>query len=146
MVKWLILIGALFFSMNVFADDATPEDIESAYNYFSQISGDATTGPVSSKPQLPSRHVENAKQPPSLGGVAADLMQPVSVVARFLYSMAIIIGLTCLFGAFVRYTQYRVNPLAHPIGTVVTLLILGIVLLLLPLLYKVTESGIPPSS
>jgi hypothetical protein len=59
--------------------------------------------------------------------------------------MSIVIGLTCLFAAFVRYMQHRVNPLAHPIGTVVTLLILGLLLLVLPLVYKLTESGVPGS-
>ena len=78
-----------------------------------------------------------------IGGIAYNLIGPVEVVASFLSGMAIIIGLTCLFGAFVRYMQYRVNPLAHPISTVVTLLILGVLLLLLPLIYKLTESGIP---
>ncbi len=79
----------------------------------------------------------------SAGDVANHLMEPVSILSNFIGSMSIIIGLTCLFGAFLRYMQFRVNPLASPISTVLLLLILGIVLLLLPMVYKLTSSGIP---
>ena len=78
-----------------------------------------------------------------LGQVASNLLVPVEVASDLLSGTAIIIGLTCLFGALVRYMQHRVNPLAHPISTVLILFILGIILLCLPLIYKITESGVP---
>ncbi len=77
------------------------------------------------------------------GQIAENLIIPVTVVSGFLAGAAIAVGLACIFGAFIRYMQYRVNPLAQPIGTVITLFILGILLLCLPLIYKLTESGIP---
>ncbi|MEO8400751.1 MAG: hypothetical protein ABI597_03005 [Gammaproteobacteria bacterium] len=78
-----------------------------------------------------------------LGQVANNLMEPVTILSGFLSGAAIILGLSLLFASFARYMQYRVNPLAHPIGSVITLFLIGILLLALPLIYKLTESGIP---
>lgn len=78
-----------------------------------------------------------------LGQVANNLMEPVTIVSGFLSGAAVILGLSLLFASFARYMQHRVNPLAHPIGTVITLFIMGVILLVLPLVYKLTESGIP---
>ncbi len=77
------------------------------------------------------------------GDVANNLMEPVSVVSQFVSTGAIIIGMCCLFGSFLRYLQYRINPLAAPISSVLILLVIGIVLVLLPWTYKLTQSGVP---
>lgn len=69
-----------------------------------------------------------------LGGVAESLIAPVGLLYDFISAAAIIIGITCLFGAFLRYTQFRINSTAAPISSVITLLILGIALLCLPFL------------
>lgn len=147
MMKWMMLAFALFFSVNAFAEDPTQEDIDSAYSYFSNISGSsipaATNG--KKKPIFSPHTEEKTAALPGVGGVAANLIAPVDLVSRFLYGMSIVIGIMCLFAAFARYMQYRVNPLANPIGTVVTLFILGVLLIVLPLVYKFTESGVPPS-
>lgn len=79
----------------------------------------------------------------NLGDVAENLMQPVTMLAEFIYAACIIVGACALMGSFLRYMQYRVNPHATPISTVILLLIIGIVLICLPLVYKLTESGIP---
>ena len=81
--------------------------------------------------------------PPGIGGVATNMLEPVYVVSGFISTASIIIGGTCLFGAFLKYMQYRVNPLAAPMSTVLVLLIIGIILVCLPLVYKLTESGVP---
>ncbi len=138
----LVLIGILLsiFSMNLAAGESrvTVADLNSAYNYFNNIKETSVNNRAT--PPAP-RPAPSATR--GFGGVAVNLMEPVQVASGFLSSMAIIIGMTCLFGAFIRYMQHRVNPLAHPIGIVITLLILGILLLLLPLIYKLTDSGIP---
>ncbi len=54
------------------------------------------------------------------------------IVADFVGTASLIIGGCSVFGAVLRYRQYRVNPLAHPISTVVTLFLIGLVLLVLP--------------
>ncbi len=79
------------------------------------------------------------------GKVAENLMEPVSILANFIGSMSIIIGISCLFASFLKFMQNRVNPLMSPISTVIMLFIMGIVLLCLPLAYKLTEGGIPLS-
>jgi FtsH-binding integral membrane protein len=77
------------------------------------------------------------------GKVADNLMEPVSILANFIGSMSIVIGISFLLASFLKYMQYRVNPLVAPISTVITLFIMGIVLLCIPLAYKLTEGGIP---
>lgn len=82
-----------------------------------------------------------------IGGMAEHLLEPVSVVSDFIGTASIVVGAACLFGSVIRYTQYRVNPLAFPLSTVVVLFIIGVILVLLPFTYKLTGYGIPyPSS
>jgi len=138
-VYLILLIGGFCYSASNYAEEVTQGDVSSAYNYFaSPPSGTATIPPPT---QLAPKQRTDAGG--GFGGVANNLMQPVEITSAFLSGGAIVIGVTCLFAGFIRYLQYRVNPLAYPIGTVVTLFVLGIVLLLLPLIYKLTESGIP---
>lgn len=82
----------------------------------------------------------------SLGSIAENLLEPVSILADFVNGASLIIGVCLLFASFFRYMRHRVNPLAAPISTVVVLLILGIVLLFLPLAYELTGSKISPYS
>lgn len=87
--------------------------------------------------------IASAPKVSGAGIVAHNLMEPVTILSNFIGSMSIVVGLTAVFASFLRYMQYRVNPLASPLSTVLLLLILGIVLLVLPLIYKLTSSGIP---
>lgn len=100
---------------------------------FSLISTAALAEPF----QAPSR---------GFGAVADNLMEPVTIMSSLVDTGSMVIGLSCLFAAFLRYMQHRINPLATPISMVVYLLIFGIVLTALPLLYTFTESGIPFSA
>lgn len=77
------------------------------------------------------------------GAVANNLMTPISIVSNFMYSASLVLGSTSLFAAFLKYLQFRVNPLANPIGRVVVLLIIGVLFICLPLIHKLTSSGIP---
>lgn len=78
-----------------------------------------------------------------VGAVAENLMEPVTIVSNFMGSASLILGVMCLFAAFIRYRQFRVNPLATPISVVIMLIIFGVAFLLLPFVYKLTQSGIP---
>ncbi len=78
-----------------------------------------------------------------IGGVAVNALEPVSLLSSFMASAALAIGITFVVAAFFKYIQHRRNPLAHPISTVVFWFILGLILLCLPLVYKLTESGVP---
>jgi hypothetical protein len=77
------------------------------------------------------------------GEIATNLQEPVTLLANFIGTAAIVIGSSFIFGAFVKYMRHRINPYEVPISTVVILLIMGILLLCLPLAYKLTESGFP---
>lgn len=87
--------------------------------------------------------IVHADELAGIGKVALNILEPVNIVSDFIGSASIIIGVTALFAALLRYMQYRVNPLAAPASSVVLLLIIGIVLLCLPFVYLLTEHGIP---
>ena len=74
----------------------------------------------------------------SMGDFANDALQPVLVLADFVGTTSLIVGGCSLFSAVIRYRQYRVNPLAHPISSVITLFLIGFVLLVLPFSYMVS--------
>jgi len=66
-----------------------------------------------------------------------------SVLADLLSDGSIILGVMSLFGAFVRYMQHRVNPLAVPIGSVIMLFLFGVLLVCLPFTYLLFGSQAP---
>ncbi|MCE3238397.1 MAG: hypothetical protein K0R24_1378 [Gammaproteobacteria bacterium] len=78
-----------------------------------------------------------------IGGAAGELLEPTGVLADFFSDGAIILGVMAMFGAFVRYMQHRVNPLAVPIGSVIVLLVLGILLVCLPFTYVLLGAKAP---
>jgi len=81
----------------------------------------------------------------SFSEVANNLLIPVTIVSGFLAASSLIIGISFLCASAIRFRQRRFNYMAHPLSTVLTLFILGILLMLLPLIYHLTESGIPTS-
>jgi len=77
-----------------------------------------------------------------LGHVAQNLMEPVGILSDFVQTACFIIGISFLFASIIKYKEHRRNPLMVPIGTVVFLLIAGILLILLPFLSLITDSGL----
>jgi hypothetical protein len=84
-----------------------------------------------------------AQNAPPIGAVAGELLGPVHILSNFVSNGSIILGTMAIFGAFMRYKQHRINPLAAPMGGVIVLLILGILLICLPFTYLLTGAGIP---
>jgi hypothetical protein len=76
------------------------------------------------------------------GGVAQNLMEPVTFFSDFIQTGCLLIGMSFLFASIIKYFEHRRSPLMVPISTVVFLLIAGIVLILLPLLSFMTEHGV----
>lgn len=72
---------------------------------------------------------------PSIGQFASQLMEPVSVLNRFFSTASLMVGIMCLFAAFFRYLQHRVNPLAQTLSSVIVLFILGLALIGLPFVH-----------
>lgn len=82
------------------------------------------------------------KKQQGIGDYASQIIHPVGILNNFIGSAAIIVGAACLFAAFFRYMQHRVNPVIAPISTVILFLVLGLLLLALPFLYLVV-GGVP---
>src|SRR5579883_194003 len=80
---------------------------------------------------------------PGLGGVAENILGPVDIITQFVGSASIVVGICSLLASFLKYRQHRVNQLVAPLSTIVVLFLIGVALLLLPFVYKLTSSGIP---
>ena|SRR5215208_4216001 len=78
-----------------------------------------------------------------IGGVALNLMDPVSIFSGFISTACLLLGGAFIFAGIIKYIEHRRSPLMVPISTVVFLLIAGIALVLLPLIYNWTEHGVP---
>lgn len=77
-----------------------------------------------------------------LGQVAQNLLEPVIIVSDFILTACFILGGSFIFTAIIKYVEYRRNPLAVPISTVIFLAVAGILLILLPFLSTYTGSGL----
>lgn len=84
-------------------------------------------------------------QKTGVGGMASNLMNPVSVMSGFLSSACLLVGGAFLFASIIKYVEHRRSPLMVTMGTVIFLFIAGVVLILLPLTYMLTDSGLPYS-
>lgn len=87
---------------------------------------------------------QEASTTPSFGEFATQLSEPVGILGDFMSTGSIVLGIMSFFAAFLRYLQYRVNPLSSPLSTVVTLIILGILFICLPFLHLLGGSHVPP--
>lgn len=76
-----------------------------------------------------------------LGGVAQNMMAPVSMLAGLVHGACFVIGGCFLFTAIVKYFEHRRSPMLVPMSTVVFLFIAGILLILLPFLSYFTNIG-----
>ncbi len=79
----------------------------------------------------------------SLGEVAQNITEPIEAVSGFVSIGCLLVGMACLFAALVKYFEHRKSPLSVPISMVVWLVIIGLLLLLLPFAYLITDNGIP---
>ncbi|MFM2322515.1 MAG: Dot/Icm secretion system protein IcmD [Pseudomonadota bacterium] len=78
----------------------------------------------------------------SLGDLSDKLLLPLSLLTGALYNMSLAIGIALLFGALIQYKNYRNNPSQVPLSRPITLLVFGLILLILPILTKFSESAL----
>lgn len=83
----------------------------------------------------------NALPPNSLGDLSDKLLFPMSVLTAALYNISLAIGVALLFGAFIQYRNHRKNPGQVLLSRPVTLLVFGLILLVLPIVVKISESS-----
>ena len=74
----------------------------------------------------------------SLGTMASDVMEPLAILRYMLDAGSVMIGLFLITASFSRYLRHRRNPQESPLGTVIFWLLLGIVLVVLPILYRLS--------
>ena len=65
-----------------------------------------------------------------------------SLLTSALYNMSLAIGIALLFGSLIQYKNYRNNPSQVPLSRPITLLVFGVLLIVLPLLTKFSESAL----
>lgn len=70
-----------------------------------------------------------------LGGVANNMMEPVSLLSDFVSAACFVIGGGFLFASIIKYVEHRRSPLMVPISTVVFLFIAGLLLIGLPFMW-----------
>lgn len=78
-----------------------------------------------------------------MGALAENLMEPAAMLSEFISNGAIVIGITFLFASVIKYFRYRENPMAVPISDVVFLFIFGVLLICLPVAYKLLYTTPP---
>lgn len=89
--------------------------------------------------------ISTAYAQPGFGGMAGNMMEPVTVLSDFVDTACLVIGVGFLFASVVKYIEHKRSPLMTPISTVVFLLIAGAILVVLPFLPNLTGNGIPYS-
>ncbi len=77
-----------------------------------------------------------------IGGVAENLLQPVSLASSFVNTACYVIGASFIFASIIKYFEHRRSPLMVTLGTVLFLFFSGVVLVLLPLITYYSGVGI----
>jgi len=78
-----------------------------------------------------------------IGGVAANMMEPVGLAANFIYVGCLMLGSSFLFASIIKYIEHRRSPLMVPISTVIFLIIAGVLLMVLPFAYLLMNNQSP---
>jgi hypothetical protein len=66
-----------------------------------------------------------------IGGVANDIFEPVYLVIQLVRSVSIVCGSGLILGGFLKFIEYRRNPVAVRLSTVVSMFFFGIALILI---------------
>ena len=87
---------------------------------------------------------ETSHNPDELGAgkVARTMLEPLSVLSDLINTLCFVIGGSFLFASIIKYIEHKRSPLMVPISTVFYLFLIGLILVLLPFISMITESGI----
>lgn len=85
---------------------------------------------------------ESNKDELGAGKVARTMLEPLGVMSDFINTLCFVIGGSFLFASIIKYIEYRRSPLMVPFSTVFYLFLIGLILVLLPFISMITESGI----
>lgn len=78
---------------------------------------------------------------PAWADVTNNVMSVAANVASLAMGICVILGVAMVGGAFIQYKQHKQNRLQVPISRPIVLFILGLVVLCMPLLNKITAGG-----
>jgi|LakMenEpi03Aug12_release.lakeMendotaPanAssembly.Ray.scaffolds.fasta_scaffold501740_2 hypothetical protein len=65
-----------------------------------------------------------------LGNIASSIYEPISVVIRLVRAVSITCGVGLILGGFLRYIDYRRNPVAVRLSAVIFMFLFGIALII----------------
>ena len=77
----------------------------------------------------------------SLGGVASHMTDPLEGMRHVFNVASILLGVFLLLAAFNRYMRHRQNPIESPLGTVILWAVLGILLIIIPIAYQLSQEA-----
>lgn len=83
-----------------------------------------------------------SREPTGLGLVAKNMMEPVGLFGDMINTACWLLGGAFLLISIIKYKQHRTNPTMVPISTVVFLVVAGGILVGLPFLATLTDSGV----
>lgn len=86
-------------------------------------------------------YAADRSSPPSMGGIASNVLEPIGIFTNAVYSICYILGAAFIMGSVVRYREYRENPSQTPISRPIAILLFGIVLLSIPIIAKLSEAS-----
>jgi type III secretory pathway component EscU len=72
----------------------------------------------------------NALATTTLGGIASNISEPVSLITQLLRAISIICGVGLMMGGIIKYLEYRRNPIAIRLSTVFFMFFFGIALII----------------
>jgi len=77
---------------------------------------------------------------PTLGDVAGRLTGVASGVYLLLYKIFYVVGIAMLVGSLIRFKEHRDNPQQVPFSQPITLLLLGLGVIAIPVIAKLSEA------
>lgn len=78
----------------------------------------------------------------SLTGVAANVSKAIGAIAQIITAGSYIAGIAFMVGAIMKFKQHKDNPTQIPIGTPISLLLIGAALLFFPFVLKIAGTNI----
>lgn len=86
--------------------------------------------------------IVNASQ--SIGQFSKELQTPVEFIGDFILTGSSILGVICFFWGFIQFLEYKKNPHTATFGSVMTLVLPGIVFVFLPYLPQFLGAEVNP--
>jgi len=91
---------------------------------------------------LPGANLMAAASATSLTGLATNITSSIQSIAALVTAGSYIAGICFALGAIMKFKQHKDNPTQIPIGTPISLLLIGAALIFFPSVLKIAASGV----